>query len=108
MVEHMFANINLWTMTLDLKADDCLLVSLDTTLNTDEIQKAYLNPTGSGHDLYWNALWRFNNDYGAIRERFNWKGISVREKREPFGGTAVALTVVTINEYSQRMRRILT
>ena len=20
---------------------------------------------GSGHDLYWNSLWRLNNDYGA-------------------------------------------
>ncbi|XP_052271518.1 histidine N-alpha-methyltransferase-like [Dreissena polymorpha] len=48
-----------------LSADDCLLVSFDTTLNTNEVQKAYLNPTGSGHDLYWNALWRLNNDYGA-------------------------------------------
>jgi hypothetical protein len=39
---------------------------------------------------------------GDIRERFNWKGIFVREKREPFGWTAVALTVVTIKKFLKR------
>ncbi|XP_021364013.1 uncharacterized protein LOC110457185 isoform X2 [Mizuhopecten yessoensis] len=50
----------------NVMTDRCrLIVSLDVSQDKEQIENAYLDPTGISQDLYLNAVWRLNREYGC-------------------------------------------
>ncbi|XP_021364021.1 uncharacterized protein LOC110457188 [Mizuhopecten yessoensis] len=50
----------------NVMTDRCrLIISLDVTQDKEQIEDAYLDPTGISADLYLNAVWRLNREYGC-------------------------------------------
>ncbi|XP_033730540.1 histidine N-alpha-methyltransferase-like isoform X2 [Pecten maximus] len=50
----------------NVMTDRCrLIISLDITQNKEQIENAYLDPTGISADLYLNAITRLNREFGC-------------------------------------------
>ncbi|XP_021364017.1 uncharacterized protein LOC110457187 isoform X2 [Mizuhopecten yessoensis] len=54
------------TLLSNVMTDRCrLIISLDVTQDKEQIEDAYLDPTGISSDLYLNGVWRLNREYGC-------------------------------------------
>ncbi|XP_052777112.1 histidine N-alpha-methyltransferase-like [Mya arenaria] len=77
-----------------MSGQDRLVVSLDMTQDAEIVIKAYLPPTGSGQNLYSNALWRLNREYGSDVKTDNFR-LEGRFKRSEEGCSGIIVKAVS-------------
>lgn len=53
------------SLSKTMTENDRLIIALDVTQNAQEVENAYLDPTGISAFLYLNAIWRMNREYGS-------------------------------------------